>query len=115
MKYIVSDKYERKLWIIAVVSIFTAFVVEISIQAFFPLSPVIKKPLWWNDLENYSKIFCFLLAISFYFAIIKRGRKIMKSKEYQDMLIENKQDTPKKIDPRRRKAEIWTLTVRFIA
>ncbi|MDR0299115.1 MAG: hypothetical protein LBI13_03415 [Streptococcaceae bacterium] len=59
-----------------------------------------KMPQLYLDIINWIWI---IIAILFIRTVIKRGRKIMRSKEYQDMLIENKQNEPKQLTPEEEK------------
>lgn len=90
MKYIKSDKYEKKLWILSFVYLFFDVVVLIFLDIVDSTEKIEKYPTWWGGFINNMHLILVALFILFGFIVIFRGKKIMKSEEYQKKLLKDK-------------------------
>lgn len=95
MKQFITDRYEKTLTYLS----FGYFLVFFLIQWIFHkyLNSNIIPPLWWKISSIILSIIWLLSVPIFGIAVIIRGKKIMKTKEYQEILLKNNVIPEKKL------------------
>lgn len=97
MNYITTDKFEKKIWILTIVYLVIVLAVGFVFQIIGDTPHIKYCPEWWNEAMNTMDIILLILVSCFGFVVIRRGNKIMKTKEYQEALLKNNQDKSKKL------------------
>lgn len=90
MKYISGDKFETKIWKISSIYILAFVIFSIITMLFGYDATVSKTPSWWDEAMNTMKLILFFIIFLFNLLVIIRGRRKMRSKEYQDNLAKDR-------------------------
>lgn len=83
MNIFTKDKYDKKIWMLAIKIIGIALLISLIGALVIPKSliTITEYPSWWAELANWLKIIWFLALIAFGATVVIKGRKIMKNKD----------------------------------
>lgn len=96
MKNFAGDRYEYFL----VGIIFGLVGISIVLMFLLPHSMIVEvqhPPQYWLVIGNILKVIWIILSFAFWLSIIIHGRKIMKTKGYQEALLKNNVSPEKKL------------------
>ena len=103
MKYITTDKFEKKIWILTIIYLLIVLIVGFIFQVMGDTPHIKYYPAWWDEAINTMNIILLILISFFGVIVIRRGRKIMKTKEYQEKLLKNNVEPVKKLTKKEEK------------
>lgn len=78
MKYIITDKFEKKIWILSIIYLAVGLVVGLIFQIVGDTPNISHYPSWWGEAMNTMKIILLVIIALFGTVVVYKGKKIMK-------------------------------------